>query len=534
MFSLALADLPGFNKLAIVLINIAVVTLLVTVFRYGQYKDQKSRIFAAMSIFMLMWVDFAYLARLLGEGYLTTAEWFLRLAWVATPMLFYFTYLASAYVALNAPKRNALNISLFVVAVVLSLSTAFTDIIIEGIKFTGVNLDIQYGVGFYPFLVLIFLFMVLTLVPVMRAKITRTSGSFLIGVLIFYIANIVFNIALPVLGDITHLYYFGDYSTIILIAFTAYAIIEFKLFSIRVVATQALTVVLWIVLIARLFVASTSTQFFVDLFVFFTAFIFGLLFLRSVREEALQKKRLEDLAVRLRETDKQKDEFINVAAHELRAPMTAIKGYLSMIAEGDAGTITDETAEYLEDAIIGNDRLIRIVNNMLNVARIEEGRLVYQINVVHLTKIVNTVYDEFKLEAKDKNLGFEVTIADNISDKIKVDEDRIHEVAANLVSNSIKYTERGTVKIFVSNPMAGIVKCEIADTGPGISRKDAEKLFNKFYRAESAIGKAVGSGLGLYISKLLVHEFGGKIGFHSQMGKGTTFWFELPLVSGTT
>lgn len=531
MFPLQLAHLPSFHHMAIATINITVIALVALVHKYSKATDQRGRIFIAMGLFMLTWVDFAYLARLVGQSSLAISEVFLRLAWVATPLFFYYTYLVSVTVIFQAVRKSTLNTTLLVIAVALSAASAFSNLIIEGIKFTGTNIDIQYGVGFYPFLAIISLFMVLTLVPVFRTKMTSKSWAFLAGVLIFYVANIIFNISLPAFMHVTHLYYLGDYSTVFLLALTAYAIIEHELFKVRVIATQALTIVLWIILFVRLFGTTSLTEFVVDLFVFATSVAFGVLFLKSVREERVQKQKLEELAVRLQDMDKQKDEFISVAAHELRAPMTAIKGYLSMIAEGDAGAIPEEAVQYLGDAIIGNDRLIRLVNNMLNVARIEEGRLVYQIGNVRLSEVVRRVFDEFRLEAQDKGLAMKIEIPDPINDLVRADEDRVHEVVANFVSNGIKYTDKGSVVIKLVQPTPQSIRCEIVDTGPGISKEDGEKLFNKFYRSESAIGKAVGSGLGLYISKLLIEEFKGKIGFTSTPGKGSNFWFELPLVS---
>lgn len=530
MFPLQLAHLSSFHYMAIATINITALALIILVHKYSKAEDNRGRIFIAMGLFMLTWVDFAFLARLVGESSLALSEIFLRLAWVATPLFFYYTYLVSVTVIFQAVQKTKLSSALLVIALLLSFASAFTNLIISGIKFTGTNIDIQYGIGFYPFLALIFLYIILTLVPVFRTKLTQKSWAFLAGILIFYIANLVFNIALPAFVHVTHLYYLGDYSTVFLLALTAYAVIEHELFKVRVIATQALTSVLWIILFVRLFAAANLTEFVVDLFVFVTSVAFGILFLKSVRDERQQKQKLEELATRLQDMDKKKDEFISVAAHELRAPMTAIKGYLSMIAEGDAGAIPDEAVQYLGDAIIGNDRLIRLVNNMLNVARIEEGRLVYQIGNVRLGEVVRRVHDEFKLEAQDKGLEMKLEVPE-LNDLVRADEDRVHEVVANFVSNGIKYTDKGSVTVRLVQPTPQTIRCEVVDTGPGISKEDGDKLFNKFYRSESAIGKAVGSGLGLYISKLLIQEFKGKIGFTSTPGTGSTFWFELPLAS---
>lgn len=240
------------------------------------------------------------------------------------------------------------------------------------------------------------------------------------------------------------------------------------------------------------------------------------------------RREVEKVNRKLKEMDKQKDEFISMAAHELRAPMTAIKGYTSMILEGDAGPITDKMSEYLTDTMMVNARLIRLVNNMLNVGRIEEGRMVYHTEVCRLRDSVDQVFASFKFEAKKKNLGFELVVPEDIKDTVEVDSDKVTEVISNFVSNAIKYTDEGKVVVKMSQPDPKTVRVEVIDTGPGISKNEQKHLFEKFYRVESKVGKTIGTGLGLYIAKLLVEKFDGKIGIDSDVNMGSNFWFEIP------
>jgi signal transduction histidine kinase len=232
---------------------------------------------------------------------------------------------------------------------------------------------------------------------------------------------------------------------------------------------------------------------------------------------------------RLKEMDRQKDEFISMAAHELRAPTTAIKGYISMIMEGDAGEVSVKTRDFLGEANAINNRVIRLVNNMLNVSRIEKGRMVYQMDVVKLSEVAKKVYESFKIEAERKALRYLFKVPAKIKDGVYVDSDRIHEVVGNLVSNAIKYTPGGSVTLELSQPDKRTVRLEVIDTGPGISKAEQKRLFRKFYRVKSTVGKTIGTGLGLYISKLLVQKFNGEIGIESEVDKGSTFWIELPV-----
>ncbi|TAK30926.1 MAG: hypothetical protein EPO21_18470 [Chloroflexota bacterium] len=237
---------------------------------------------------------------------------------------------------------------------------------------------------------------------------------------------------------------------------------------------------------------------------------------------------------KLRELDKRKDEFLNVAAHELRAPLTAVRGYLSMVIDGDAGPISPQMAQFLAGAIEGAEREVRLVNNLLSVARIEENRLVYQMGEVDLCHVCKTVFDEFKLDAQQKGLEYAIVGADEgLQDRVYVDQDRIHEVVANFVSNAIKYTDKGAVALKLSQTAAAGIRFEVSDTGYGMTEDEQHRLFQKFYRAESSAGRVLGTGLGLYITKLLIDRFGGRLGLTSEKGKGSTFWFELPTVKGT-
>jgi signal transduction histidine kinase len=248
-------------------------------------------------------------------------------------------------------------------------------------------------------------------------------------------------------------------------------------------------------------------------------------------EHASLYRRLDEANKALKDLDKRKDEFISLAAHDLRAPLTAVKGYLSMIVEGDAGKIPKRAEEFIQGALEGAEREIRLVNNMLNVSRIEENRLVFQMGTVNLVKVVKEGFAEFETVAKEKGLTYKLNIHADVCDTVYVDHDRIYEVVANLISNAVKYTDTGGVMVELSNPSKDHILCSIIDNGRGMAEEECKKLFTKFYRAESSAGTTIGTGLGLYIAKLLVEKFGGTIGVESELGKGSRFWFELPVKS---
>jgi len=273
----------------------------------------------------------------------------------------------------------------------------------------------------------------------------------------------------------------------------------------------------------------TGLQLFIRLVSLLFMRSYGLSLAQKFMSEQESKNKVQELNKKLEDVNKQKDEFVNMAAHELRSPLTAIKGYISMIIEGDTGEIPQKTRQYLADSMAVTDRLIRLVNNMLNVSRIEEGRIVYQMEDTNLIRAVQEIYNSYRVEAERKGLIFKTDIPNGLEDMVRVDPDRIREVVSNLVSNAIKFSEKGEVVIKMTNPQKGIVRVDVIDNGPGISGDEQSKLFAKFYRAESTAGKTFGTGLGLYITRLLVEKFGGKIGLESEIDKGSDFWFELPV-----
>lgn len=230
---------------------------------------------------------------------------------------------------------------------------------------------------------------------------------------------------------------------------------------------------------------------------------------------------------RLRELDKLKDEFLSIATHELRTPMTAVKGYLDMILSGDSGRINKKTKDFLTEAYDVTDRLANLVNDMLDVSRIEQKRLTLEIKDVDLSLEVKKVIENLAPLATKKRLSFSYKPLKKLP-LVKADSAKVRQILNNLAGNAIKFTQKG--EITVSHKIEnGFVVTQIKDTGVGISKADVKKLFHKFSRIDGGIKREQGgTGLGLYISKGLVENMGGKIEVKSELGKGSTFSFSLP------
>lgn len=233
---------------------------------------------------------------------------------------------------------------------------------------------------------------------------------------------------------------------------------------------------------------------------------------------------------KLTELDKLKDEFVSLASHELRTPMTAIKGSLSTILDGYAGDISKESRDFLTAAYNENDRLIRLVNNLLNISRIEAGRFTFTVSSIDLGKLASEVVNNLQMAAKEKNMYLTYEKS-GVLPLAAGDEDKVKEVFINFIGNALKFTWTGGITVRIS-PKEGELVVAVSDTGPGITKEDQDVLFKKFSQAQQGYTKQTGgTGLGLYISKQIIEGLHGKIWLESEIGKGSTFYFTLPMAS---
>lgn len=243
---------------------------------------------------------------------------------------------------------------------------------------------------------------------------------------------------------------------------------------------------------------------------------------------------LEKANDRLHELDKLKSEFVSVASHELRTPMTAIKSYLWMAIAGRGGNITDKQKYYLERAYISTDRLIKLVNDLLNVSRIESGRLSVDMQKVSLSQFAADVIAEVKPRADELGIKIVNETGNTPLPEVLADTDKIKEVMINLIGNALKFSKKGgEIKTWCERH-DNFVRVFVSDQGEGIDPADLPKLFQKFGLVKGSYvtnqNAAQGTGLGLYISKSIIDLHGGEIKASSEgRGKGATFYFSLPV-----
>ncbi|MGE5707808.1 MAG: sensor histidine kinase, partial [Bacteroidota bacterium] len=252
-----------------------------------------------------------------------------------------------------------------------------------------------------------------------------------------------------------------------------------------------------------------------------------------LRKESEERSRLQQERIEaLEQTDKLKDEFLSVISHELRTPLNSIMGFSSLLQDEVMGALTPPQREYVDKILASADRMLELINNLLDIARMRAGRFELFPVEADYALLVNEVVAAFAPQAREKRLTVESDI--EVPGPVLIDEQRIAQVLNNLLSNAIKFTPEDG-KIVIKAYLAGKnLVTEITDTGIGISKEDLPRLFSPFQQLDMSLTRKVGgSGLGLSISKGIVEAHGGRLMAESPgPGQGSTFRFVLPLEQG--
>ncbi len=227
-----------------------------------------------------------------------------------------------------------------------------------------------------------------------------------------------------------------------------------------------------------------------------------------------------------------KSEFVSIAAHQLRTPLSAIKWTMRMLLDGDLGDLNDDQIELVKKTYASNERMVNLINDLLNVSRIEEGRYLYKPELVHIEDIVKPLVESYKPEIERRELKLKINKPKEKTPTIAADTEKITLVVQNFLDNAMKYTpKKGEIVLSIShktNPDR--IQLSVKDSGVGIPQDQQSRLFGKFFRAANVIRmETEGSGLGLFICKNIVKAHGGNIWFESEEGKGSTFFFDLPV-----
>ena len=359
----------------------------------------------------------------------------------------------------------------------------------------------------------------------------------------FSMANIVASIT--VYWDILH---YGLFGMPIFIGLLAYLIVEYKAFNIRLLAAQLLVFAVIILVGSQLFFIQNPTNRILTIITLLLVSLFGWWLVRSVDKEAKQKEQLEVANIELMKLDQAKSDFINIASHQLRTPISVIQGVASMLLDGDIDKMPQEERQRFYEAVwIKSKKLQTIINDILNASKIDNKvSEMDQVEDVDIPEILKKVTSDFTLEAKERDIVLVLDVPKKPISIITGQKKYLEEVFVNLINNAIKYTPssvmtndvrkvrsvKGKAKVAVKvreDKEKGLIMIEVKDNGIGIPEKSAHSLFKKFARADNAVKMYTdGSGLGLYIVREVIEDHGGRVWFESKVNIGTTFFVELP------
>lgn len=357
----------------------------------------------------------------------------------------------------------------------------------------------------------------------------------LTGLTLTFSLIIVFNFIFPAVLQNSRFTPLGAVFLFPFIGFTAYAIMRHGLLHVKVIATEILVFMLAIATLVDVVVARDIQTTVIRVGVFFLTLIVGMFLIRSVRREVEQKEKLQKLTEELeavneelKRTEKLKAEFFSFAAHQVKSPMAVIKGYATLIGDGTlAGVPTDKIVEIARKIGAAASRTLAMVNNLLDMRKIEEGRMVYAFEELNVVPPIRTIVTDLETIAKDKGLA--LTFESSQEEiTLNMDIQKFTQVIQNLIDNAVKYTDTGWVKVSVSLK-DGKVVFAVSDSGRGISKEFAARMFEQFARDPALSKDTKGTGLGLFIAKQIVEAHGGRIWAASEgEGSGSTFSVEIP------
>ena len=298
----------------------------------------------------------------------------------------------------------------------------------------------------------------------------------------------------------------------------AYAMLRHKLFDVKVATTEILTGAIWIILLFRTLLSQNPNEQIATGILLLLTVVFGVFLIRSVQKEVEQRERIEELAKelektnkslesaneRLKELDQLKSEFVSLATHQIRGPITAIKGYASMILEGDYGEVPDVCKKPVETILRSSSSLAGIVQDFLDVSRIEQGQMKYEFSEFDISVLVAEVAGEQKPQIEKRGLALSLEIEPRIM--VHADSGKVRQVIENLIDNAVKYTAQGgiSVSLYLSKADKKII-LTVKDTGVGIAPETLPHLFQKFSRAEDASKANIkGTGLRVYAARHII------------------------------
>ena len=393
--------------------------------------------------------------------------------------------IAALYFVLVFPEEKRIRISLpwkfsFFVYEGVALISLTTNLIVQDIEYFKWGTNIVGGKLYFLYFPLV-LFAVGAIIFLLIKKYKEFKGEernqvsyILTGTIIYLLVVTPLSVILPGITRSNEFAKFSPYAWVFFIGFTALAITRYHLFGIVVILTELLVGAIGIVLLIQIFMAPTLLWQIINGIVFALFILFGYYLIRATIREIQRREEVEKIS-------KTKSEFLSIASHQLRTPLSAIKGYLSMVVEGTYGGIPERAKKAIENVYQSNERLVKLVNTFLDISRLEMGVVETNFEKCSIENIISETISELEIKAREKNLYLKFKKPKTPLPNILIDEEKIKEVILNLIDNAIKYTQKGgiTIKTKIQNAKCQI---QISDTGEGLTNEEKEKLFDSFSR----------------------------------------------------
>lgn len=532
------------SNLGLLLVGFAVTAMLIlgVIIFFSNRHGATNQAFLALTIMTSAWSIFNFFTYQNLTPYLSL--WLLRLAIFAAVWNSFFVF-QLFYIfpkdTVILPKWYFILILFTAGASVLTLTPLIFESIATFSKSGGVEkVNNGPGIIFFAFTVLEFVgggtFLIIKKTLQAKGVEKKQFKLVLLGVIITFSLILTFNFILPAFFSNSRFVSMAPVFLFPFILFIFYAIARLGFLSIKVIATEIFVMMLSILAIIEVVFEHNPLVLALRVVVFGAVLGFGIFLIRSVRNEIEQRQDLEQLTQALekangllQEADKQKTEFLTIASHQLRTPLSILKGYIELIKDGSYGKIEPSTLKVLDDMDLNNEHLVKLVDTLLDITRIEQGRTKYSFAMNNLCTLIDDSVNDLKLKAKEKKLKLVWACPKKMAD-VYCDSEKMHHVIYNFIDNALKYSEKGTVKVFLEEENQGITM-KVTDQGIGFDKADENNFFQKFYRGDNVrtIGIS-GTGLGLYVCRKFIEAHSGRVWARSNgLGKGSEFGFWVPV-----
>jgi len=511
------------------LVPSGILIFLMGFYSWFKVKNKENFVFFILSILYSLWSIGTFMMWQYCGNDMEVLFWdrFLYLAAIFVPPIIY-------HFSIEFCKIKTQRVSLFL-SYLLAIAFAFlsrTDYFVKDIfnYQWGCHTQAQIGHHFYLIFTAVFLFLAIRnfLIFLKNQKEQNKKSQTLYILIAIFIWTFTGIETLPAYGiGIYPIFYLAlPLFTLII----AYAITEKQLFG-PILATHILIAAILIFLATILVFPTVEIGIWGRLACFLIMLYLCYLLLKYSRDEQTIKEQLQQSYEELKKLDEAKTMFLSIASHQMRTPLTIIKGYLSLALSGDYGKVEGQAKDFLEEVYRANEREIALVNDLLDLTRIQTGKIAYKFEDVQLDDLTAEVIKEIEPEAQAKNLKLVFEKPSKPLPKIKADSQKLRQVIFNLLDNAIKYTKEGEVRVSLDfNPFSQIVILKVQDTGMGMSSEEISNLFKLFNRSQSAVNAyPSGVGIGLYFASEIVKAHQGRIWAESAgPGRGSAFYVELP------